>query len=63
MKILHVNCSETGSTGKIIHEISKESYERGYQSILCAPKINDWGLDYLKNIKRQKGLSKGYIAE
>lgn len=38
MKILHINCSDKGSTGKIIREISSACFKRGYESILCNPK-------------------------
>ncbi len=37
MKILHINCSDSGSTGKIILDIAKESNRRGIDSVLCAP--------------------------
>ena len=59
MKIIHVNCSETGSTGKIIEEISKESFERGYQSILCAPKITGADTKWLKKYQTSKRFEQG----
>ena len=39
MKILHINCSDVGSTGKIIRDISKRAAERGYSSVLLCPKL------------------------
>ena len=50
MKVLHINCSDSGSTGKIINEISLGLYNAGSESILCTPKqtVND--LPYLKKI-------------
>ena len=41
MKVLHVNCSDVGSTGKIINEISFGIHRLGGESILCTPKIKD----------------------
>lgn len=41
MKILHINCSDSGSTGKIISDISRYVYSKGGASVLCAPKITD----------------------
>lgn len=38
MKVLHINCSDGGSTGKIIREISNICKNQGYESILCNPK-------------------------
>lgn len=48
MKVLHINCSDSGSTGKIIHEISLALYNAGGVSVLCTPKqtVND--CPYLK---------------
>lgn len=40
MKILHVNCADRGSTGKIILEISDYAAKEGHESFLCVPKIN-----------------------
>lgn len=36
MKITHINCTDSGSTGKIIADIIRESDNRGYESMLCA---------------------------
>lgn len=36
MKIAHINCTDSGSTGKIIADIIRESDSRGYESILFA---------------------------
>lgn len=37
MKILHINCSDMGSTGKIIREISKTLATLDGESVLCNP--------------------------
>lgn len=36
-KILHMNCSCTGSTGKIIGDIADHAANFGYETLLCAP--------------------------
>ena len=41
IKVLHINCSDTGSTGKIVLDISKYLYTNGDQSVLCTPKISN----------------------
>lgn len=41
MKVLHINCTDTGSTGKIIKEISGYLNANGDFSVLCAAKINN----------------------
>ncbi len=35
MKIAHINCTDSGSTGKIIADIVRESDSRGHDSLLC----------------------------
>lgn len=40
-KILHINCTDCGSTGKIIIEISKVLKNNGWDSILCAAKLTN----------------------
>lgn len=40
MKILHVNCTDLGSTGKIILDIAKYAVQRGDQCVLCTPVIH-----------------------
>lgn len=45
MKILHINCSDKGSTGKIISEIYSVGKNQGYNSILCNPKRKQDSLD------------------
>ena len=59
MKIIHVNCSESGSTGKIIEEISKESFDRGYESVLLAPKISHVDTKYLRKHQTSKIFEQG----
>ena len=48
MKVLHINASETGSTGKIIADISRNLHSLGHNFVLCAPKIVDTSTEYLK---------------
>lgn len=48
MKILHINCSESGSTGKIISDISEYVYAHGGSSVLCAPKVTSHSDEKLK---------------
>lgn len=36
-KILHINCSCTGSTGKIVGDIADYAVTQGYDTLLCAP--------------------------
>lgn len=49
MKILHVNASDVGSTGKIIEDISREATKRGWTTIfLCARSYKG----EVENIKR-----------
>ncbi len=38
MKIMHINCADYGSTGKIIGEIAKGCAQKGYETVLCAGK-------------------------
>lgn len=60
MKILHVNCSEIGSTGKIIQSISDYSHANGDKSVLLAPKItlksNDSLKKYQTSFKGEQGI-------
>lgn len=37
LKILHINCSCTGSTGKIIGDIADHAADAGFETLLCAP--------------------------
>ncbi len=46
MKILHINCADYGSTGKIISDISREAYSRGYSSYLLVPAVREYA-DYI----------------
>lgn len=39
MKILHINCTDDGSTGKIIQDISACAASRGHENYLCTPQI------------------------
>lgn len=41
MRILHINCADFGSTGKIIDDISKEAYKRKWDSFLFVPFISN----------------------
>ncbi len=41
MRVVHINCADFGSTGKIIDDISKEAYKRNWDSFLFTPFINE----------------------
>ncbi len=58
MKIAHINCSDSGSTGKIILDISQESLQRGYKTILCTPSAiaNPPIKTYYTSCKYEQGL-------
>lgn len=59
IKILHINCSDSGSTGKIISDISKYSAELGDVSVLCTPlvKTKDKYLKkYQTSLKFEQGI-------
>lgn len=51
MKVLHINCTDAGSTGKIICEISKYLAKEKCSSFLCTPKITMPEVAFLKKIK------------
>ena len=38
MKVLHVNASDIGSTGRIVQDICAEAYERGWKSVFLFPR-------------------------
>lgn len=48
MLILHLNCADIGSTGKIIDCISNHARKVGYESILCTPTITNNNCDIRK---------------
>lgn len=37
-KVMHINCSSVGSTGKIIHDIADHTISKGYTHLLCVPR-------------------------
>ena len=39
MKIMHINCSDHGSTGKIINEIAEGCSNKGWETVLCVPRV------------------------
>lgn len=41
MRIVHINCADFGSTGKMIDQISKQAHKRNWDSFLFAPFINE----------------------
>ncbi|MBQ8747340.1 MAG: glycosyltransferase [Clostridia bacterium] len=59
MKVLHVNSAETGSTGKIIADISRNLHARGDEAVLCAPKITSPNCEYLKKYAVSLPLEQG----
>lgn len=63
MKVLHINCSDKGSTGKIIEEISTVGGEQGYISVLCNPKKrsnrDEYGLKkYRTSLPKEQSIYK-----
>ena len=41
MKILHVNCTDQGSTGKIVLDIAKYAVQTGSHCVLCTPVVHE----------------------
>ncbi len=41
IKVLHINCSDVGSTGKIILDISRYISDYGWSSVLCSPVVTN----------------------
>lgn len=41
MRIVHINCADFGSTGKMIDDISKQAHRTNWDSFLFAPFINE----------------------
>lgn len=59
IKVLHINCSDTGSTGKIILDISKSLDKYGVESVLCTPLIKsneDTLKKYQTSFKYEQGV-------
>ena len=61
MKVLHINCSDQGSTGKIIQQISKRCVDLGHKTVLCVPKIDATEDDpsikkYKTSLPKEQGL-------
>ena len=48
LKILHINASDTGSTGKIVLEICHEADKRGYECVSLFPKQNRKPSEHIK---------------
>ena len=49
--ILYLNCTDAGSTGKIIKDTAEVISEAGYKSVLCAPNITEPNTDTLKKYR------------
>lgn len=60
MKILHINCVDNGSTGKIIDAISEYCFGMGEESVLCTANIKSGDSKYIKkyktSIKHEQGI-------
>lgn len=56
--VLFLNCTDSGSTGKIIKDIAVIAKGHGYRSVLCAPVISDSGKDVLKKYRVSNRLSR-----
>lgn len=59
MKILHINCADCGSTGKIIEDISNEATKQGHQSFLCTALITH-SFDPIQKFKTSLSLEQGF---
>lgn len=57
-KVLFVNCSCFGSTGKIVNDIADYAAGEGYDSVLCAP-LGDGKNDNIKYYKTSVALEQG----
>lgn len=62
MRIIFINCSDSGSTGKIICDISEflHSLNQGHETILCSPKTNAETIKELKKIKTSIKFEQGF---
>lgn len=62
MRIVFINCSDSGSTGKIICDISEHlhSLKQGHETILCSPKTNANTTKALKKIKTSIKYEQGF---
>lgn len=59
LRILHINCADKGSTGKIIRDISMLAAKQGYTSYLCAPNIvysDETIIKYKTSLPFEQGL-------
>ena len=59
MKVLHLNCSDIGSTGKLIADISKFLSAKNVESVLCTPSVKGEKEKYLKKYKTSLPLEQG----
>jgi glycosyltransferase involved in cell wall biosynthesis len=59
--ILHINCTDDGSTGTIITNIAKKSQLLGYRSVLCTAKLRSTldSSEYLVKIKTSNHIEQG----
>ncbi len=63
MKIMHINCSDHGSTGKIIQQIAMAAQERDWESVLCVPRIrihNNSIRTYSCSMRYEQGVYKRF---
>ncbi len=59
MKVLHINCSDVGSTGKIISDLSRDLEKKGDFSVLCTPTVKGGEVEGLKKYKTSFPLEQG----
>lgn len=50
MKILHINCADYGSTGKIITDISRLAFLQQHKSYLCVPYVMTTDEEFINKI-------------
>ena len=56
--VFFLNCTDTGSTGKIIKDTAVVAKEHGYRSVLCTPVITDTDNDVLKKYRVSNRFSR-----
>lgn len=59
LKILHINASDIGSTGKIVLEICHEADKRGYECVSLFPKQNRNPSEHIKEYTTSLPLEQG----
>ena len=56
--VFFLNCTDTGSTGKIIKDTAQVAKEQGYRCVLCAPNITEPDTPWLKKYRASNRVSR-----